>query len=75
MSAKAIEVATSAEGAEKSAQQLRGAEQLHMGQVLSPNVSPLACSRSGGEGHWDVTAATKSQCARDCCLKKSVCQL
>lgn len=32
-SVKAIDVATSAEAAEKSAQQLRGAEQLHMGQV------------------------------------------
>ena len=32
-SVKAIDVATGAEAAEKSAQQLRGAEQLHMGQV------------------------------------------
>ena len=59
---KAIEVATSAVAAEKSAEQLRGAEQLRVGQVVSPSVSAPACSCCGG-GHKD----------RNCCYRESIC--
>lgn len=56
MLVKAIEVATSAEAVEKSAQQLRGVEQLRVSQVFSPSVSAQACFRCGGAGQ-------NSQCA------------
>lgn len=48
---KAIDVATSAVAAEKSAQHLRGAEHLRVGQVCLLSASAQACFRCGGEGH------------------------
>ena len=50
---KALKIATSAETAENSAQQLRGAKQLCVSQVSSPNASAPACFCCGGEGHKD----------------------
>ena len=48
---KAVEIATSAEAAEKSAQHLRDGEPLGVGQVSSPSASSLACFCCGSEGH------------------------
>ena len=55
---EAIEIVTSAEVADRNAQQCKGGDQLRVGQVVPPSASAKDCNHCRGEGHMEQYAIT-----------------